>query len=827
MKYWVVLLVLLLFCIPVSVSAADITVDPVVSAGVKKNEIVISVSASFDDAFVNKHAGSVLYLFSIRPYQSTTALSDYTPLSTAAVGKDVSLSVTAGQDSDLLYCKYLFALKNSSGGYEIVTSARYVNNPEAAAELTYDYPAKLSKKGLQVHMLSDAQLLGVAHTTVNVEAGDFIIGYTKPAGNVPVISHTVAGKTVYFYANKVAALDKRIKELTDAGIHVFLQIINTPYNSDKMSQEVSSLYFVGASSGASMYAFNTKDKDSVLYLTALFELLAERYTREDKLYGFAGSYIIGYDVNSNRLYNNAGPMDMTSYIYNYTALVRIADTALRSKYANGRIYIPISNRWSVKEGDDQFLDYPAHSFISTINTIIKQGGDIPWNLSVSAYASSISGISAVWNDPEALNTSDTPYITMKNINVACDFMNGQTMLYNGKSRDIIIGEFGINADPGIQNELANQAASYAFAYYKAAASSQISAIIYHRHVDSAAEQNMYFGLWENRPDTVVTPLSQKPIYDVFKYIDITPPSEMASSVLGMIGADIWTSVSPGVGDSETYPRLVIYAQALAAADVPDKKFSIAYEFKSKGEIAGFAAGENAFDIYSLGVSKPEAEKILTLLEKKIPKKTDPYIDILEVPLDNSLFMDYMGTYKKIDSNLFNGAKTGYLKITGKAELTGSDSEYVTVMLRLNYTIPSGTVNPAKETMNRTDGQEIIYEGTAKIKANEWDNITFDVSEFLALSGGKADSMRIWILPEDSEASEAGSCTLMLAGVSVLAAGGLPIVLKIIITILIIALSAIVLFAIFIGVLIIRNKIKKAKRKKAYLARRAKMTRTRR
>lgn len=822
-----VLIVAFLGCLPVS--AADAAVEPVVEIVSGKNEVSITVSASFDKSFESENSGSELYLFALRPYQSTSNIDEYSSELSVKVAKDISVSVPMDDARELLYSKFLFALKSTSGEYKIVTSAIYPKNPEVLSALKYDYPKKLSKKGLQVQMMADAQQLGVAHTTVNVEIGEFIVGTVKPSGGTSVVSWTIGNKTVYFNTAKVEALDKRVKEYTDAGINVFLQIINTPFNSEKMVQEVNCLYYMESNAEASMFAFNTKTRDSVLYIRALFELLADRYTREDRMYGFAGSFIVGFDVNSNRIYNSAGPMSLLNYMYNYTSLLRIADTAMRSKYANGRVYVPVSNKWTEKDGDDPELDYSAHSFITTLNKVIKQGGDIPWNISLSAYASAISGISAIWNDPEATTSIGTPYITMKNIEVACDFMNGSDLKSGEKSRDIIIGEFGISADPGSENELANQAASYAYAYYKAEANDQISAMIYHRHIDSSAETDMFFGLWTNRDTATVLPLSTKPIYDVFKKIDVTPTSEITSSVLGMIGADLWTPVVPGESDeARINPRQIITGTAMDEKDIPDKKFDLKYSIKSKGELSGFEKAENATDIYSLAAVKDEAAEVLTLLDKALPKKDEPYADILEAVLDNSSYLDYMGISKTLDEDLFKGAKSGYLRVTGKAELAGADEgEMINVMVRLTYTIPKDTVNPAKETMNRSDGQEIVYEGTAQVSVDDWHNLTFDISKFLEMTGGKTDSMKIWILPGESETSEVRACALMVAGVSILAIKGMPVILSVLLVILIVLVSVIALIAVVLGVMIVRNKIIREKKRKAYAARKAAMANSQR
>ena len=58
--------------------------------------------------------------------------------------------------------------------------------------------------------------------------------------------------------------------------------------------------------------------------------LAGRYTLPNGENGFAGSYIIGYEINSNRYYNNMGEQEIESYTDSYVTLLRAADVAVRS-----------------------------------------------------------------------------------------------------------------------------------------------------------------------------------------------------------------------------------------------------------------------------------------------------------------------------------------------------------------------------------------------------------------------------------------------------------------------------------------------------------------
>jgi hypothetical protein len=820
----VLLLTVLLFT--AGIGAAEPLTVPDVRIVSDKNIVSVSITASFDKSFETAYIGAELYLFALRPHQSTSRLVEYAPeLSVKATSKDVSVMLPLDGGREYLYCKYLFALKSPSGDYVILTTAKYVENPEILAVYTHDAARPLSKKGLQSSLVADAQILGAAHTNITIGAGEIVIGYMKPVSSIETIEHKVGSKTVYMNAAKILELDKIIKSYTEAGIHIFLSVVNSPYNPIVMSAEANALYYPGADRESLGFAFNTRDADAVVYLRALFEFLAERYAREDKENGFVSDFIIGYEANNNRRYSSAGPMDLNSYMYGYSSVLRIADTALRSYYSNGRVYASVSNHWSRRDTDDVSLDYAGHPFLLALNSIMKQGGDIPWNLSVNAYASSIGAVSAIWRDTEATDSLGSKFMTMKNIGIACEFVKSSDIAFNGAARDVIIGDFGINADPGSESELGNQAASYAYAYYNALKYPEISALIYNRQIDSSVEQDLYFGLWSNRTGSVSMPNEKKPLYSVFKMIDVTDSSEMTSSVLGMIGADMWGSVVTGIDESSVFMRQVVESVAVKEDDVPNK-YSKVFRFGgSKDRLSGFYAAENAVDIYSLSVSGDEAAAVMELMGVKIPKKGVPSVDVLEADLDEKNFVEFMGIGRKFTDDELKKAK--YIGFTSKVALSSvGDVTYISetaakvnVMLRMSYTIPAGTVT-AKETMGRFDGQVIVYEGTAEMTANEWTTLYFDISEFTALTGGKADSVKIWVQPDEKGELEERKCSLMLAELGIVGAKGLPLLLKIFLVILIIVLIAAVLFAAFIGIMILRaNYIREQRRKERELARR--------
>jgi hypothetical protein len=67
----------------------------------------------------------------------------------------------------------------------------------------------------------------------------------------------------------------------------------------------------------------------------------------------------------------------------------------------------------------------------------------------------------------------------------------------------------------------------------------IDAFIYHRHVDHAREGGLRLGLWRNVAGSIDTPLSKKPIYEVFLKAGTKDWDAVSREALGVTGLSNW------------------------------------------------------------------------------------------------------------------------------------------------------------------------------------------------------------------------------------------------------------------------------------------------
>ena len=128
----------------------------------------------------------------------------------------------------------------------------------------------------------------------------------------------------------------------------------------------------------------------------------------------------------------------------------------------------------------------------------------------------------MWDDPGATDGYDTPYLTPANLSVLTSFMKTEGMLYNGAPRRIVINEFGVAADTSDALAAKQQAASYAYMFYKVMEEDGIEALIYRRQTDGTGAAE---GLRR-------APRTEKDIYAVFRDITYRAVPDMVTNAEG-------------------------------------------------------------------------------------------------------------------------------------------------------------------------------------------------------------------------------------------------------------------------------------------------------
>ena len=108
---------------------------------------------------------------------------------------------------------------------ELLDGKQYVE-AITASERNFPYPVVDTKKGLQVVDYKDAKELGVRHSAINVNEGDFLMPAYEE-GNT--IEFEYDGRTFYFRKSHVEKMDETFVGLTEIGCVISFILLNSPH----------------------------------------------------------------------------------------------------------------------------------------------------------------------------------------------------------------------------------------------------------------------------------------------------------------------------------------------------------------------------------------------------------------------------------------------------------------------------------------------------------------------------------------------------------------------------------------------------------------------
>lgn len=469
------------------------------------------------------------YLFDMNTYD-TGISQDSTYLDRSY--KDATVELTASLNhnsaSSRLYKKFVVAVKKD-GEYVALNTPQYLTNPEVLAKYANVYQTPVSKKGLLVdpNKLRGNELddLGVKQAAYNIPVARILGSTTHSA--YPSIHYTYNGKTYTFNGQAISEFDIVFETLTAKGITTTAIILNN------YSSAYPQLIHPKARSGGSApyYMFNGAEESGVEYMAAIGSFLAERYS--GNAHGRISNWVIANEINARKEWNYMEHTDIQTYVEEYAKAFRVFYTAIKSVSSSARIYMPIDQQWdrNIKKN----TNYDGRDVLDEFNRNISLKGNIDWGLAQHPYNVPLTE-TRTWKASKYIeHNNGTSIISMANIEVLTNYMNQSTLLNpNGEVRSIILSEQGYTSNGGE----ANQAAAFAYAYYKVEAYDDIDAFLLNRQTDAPEEvaQGLAFGL------NHVGGGSRKQIYNVFKYIDTPEHATYTDFAKSIIGISSWSEI---------------------------------------------------------------------------------------------------------------------------------------------------------------------------------------------------------------------------------------------------------------------------------------------
>ena len=649
------------------------------------------VKATLDSADVREFRGETVYLIEVPANSDLSFISTLIPIAQQKAAAEMSFSFSLKDGARTrLYSGFVLAVFDRINGYIPLCDVKYPSNPESLSQNTGEYPKFSSVKGLSVVSLSDAVALGVKHTVIRIPIEEYILPEAENA-----LSFIFDGNPYYFNSQKISELDYKIKNLTGAEIEVFLEFtLNQPREalSGTMAELVSKSTSFQSDEQSKKDSFSISVSSGVgyRYMAALFEFFAERYTRADEKYGFAASYIIGNGANSEL----DDPKTLADRTEEYSKLLRIAAVALRSKYANGRVFVSLDHYESLDDaggavGTDQTADMPvppsplktlfgAIEFLKALNLV---AGDLDFGVALMPAGSAAEG-----EDASALTMDSLDKITA----------------IIGDDCELIIYNYQLSSD----NER-EMALSYARAYLRAVEAGA-SAFIYNGQWDMTTG-NEKSGLWSLGEDGGA--FEKREIYDVFATID---------SLDGALPSFLWTELGGKWKDLyEKYEKKIkSAAYSTGKASTIKNEDDKALKKAEETVIFDFSSGQS-FDFF--------------------PSDSAQYIEI-----------DRLGDSTALKSGLlpkYRGENVG----VRKARIP-FDTLKGALMIKAVLSADAGEGNTAAVTLALAQESEkgsIFHTSTAQIQASNPQTVYFDVRN-AELDPSLGDvTLYIWVKNEGS------------------------------------------------------------------------------
>ena len=499
---------------------------------VNVSECVISdtgrVSVTVTGEGIPKSDDKYYYLFALNTYDNgITEGMEYLDREYKDSETALSASLNYNTSGSRLYKKFVTAVK-LNGEYVQVGTPRYITNPEAIAKYSSVFQQPASIKGILVdpNKLRGNELddLGVKQAAYNIPVAR-LLGPTTHAA-YPTIYYTYNGKTYTFNGQVIAEYDLVFSTLTAKGITTTAIILNN------YSSAYSQLIHPQARSGGSApyYMFNGAEESGVEYMAAIGSFLAERYSGSS--HGRISNWVIANEINARKEWNYMAYTDVNTYVEEYAKAFRVFYTAIKSVSSSARVYISLDQQWDRNIKNN--TNYDARDVLDVFNSSISAKGNIDWGVAQHPYNVPLTE-ARIWKASKYVeHNAGTSMLTMANIEVLVNYLRQDHFRKDdGEVRSILISELGYTSKAGE----ANQAAAYAYAYYKMEAYEEIDGFLLNRETDAAEEvaQGLSFGLSSAGGN-------RKQIYNVFKYIDTPQHAEYTNFAKSIIGISNWSEI---------------------------------------------------------------------------------------------------------------------------------------------------------------------------------------------------------------------------------------------------------------------------------------------
>ncbi len=420
---------------------------------------------------------------------------------------------------DRLFSRWQLVRKGGDGE-TLLSHARHAAdaNPTAAAAPSQTQ-ARKTKKGMGGVILNaiagELQEMGVEHVTVNI-----VLNRLFETGAGPdTLAHSFEGRTYRVNRNALANTDKTLSFFSRFADVSAILLVAIPKNSGVRSP------LAHPESGApGIFAMPdlTTQEGSHAYRAAL-AFLAERYAGGP--HGRITHWILHNEIDQAFTWTNMGEQPMDVVMDHYVRSMRIASLSARQFNPSAKVFISLTHHWTAPEADS-LQNYRPRDMLDRLGEYSRVEGDFEWGVAYHPYPQNLFE-SATWNDKRAHHSFDSPYITLKNIEVLDAYLHRKPLLQRGLTpRTVLLSEQGFHTRDYSAPSQQLQAAALVYTWHKIRQLPTIEAFHHHRWIDAADEGGLLLGL-RTLPDADKPFGVPKTAWNV--YSDLDTPREATSS----------------------------------------------------------------------------------------------------------------------------------------------------------------------------------------------------------------------------------------------------------------------------------------------------------
>ncbi len=493
----------------------------------------------------------------------------------------------ASDKREFLYKKYTVAVKDEDD-YIIIGGSCCITNPESFLKEAPKKNKTGSGKGIYGESISFMQEMGVSDTAVWLDIGKF---FSLESNNG---SKFECGGALYYYNSKYAeSISSLIDKYKQKGIDVTLILVI----GDTGNEALNRLLIHGGSTGsADYYAYNTSSSTGLMYLRAVCEYWASKYSDDLVI----SRVVFGDSVGDAHRSYNMGDATLDKFTEEYAKGLRTVYNAFKSYAPYIDIYTYIDDNWDKDLPFDLYARYDNKAFISSLSRCIADSGDIGWGIAQNPYPYLYEDYFS-YRDLSIEREIVADRISFKNIDVVAKWLKSGQRQYIGGSDDYIV----IEKTEFNKLDEKTVTADYVYNCYKAM-STDVSAYITNRNCNYD---------------------------DAMKYIDTTfslSSTRFASEVLGIA---TWGGVIDGFSESNIVKRKINRVE-LAVSDPGVKGSVVLSDFsKDKQGWEEYGYTERVVTDAILG----DAKGLLSLDLGAIPKgESRGIVKRFETPYDMSI-----------------------------------------------------------------------------------------------------------------------------------------------------------------------------------------------